>query len=222
MTDPRPPAGGAAGPPPTPPGSTPPSEHREIDFEIQFRTLVILAVGIVALALVSGLGVYALYQQMVRAQEAAEAPPPPMLPPREPLAPLGPELRPDLRAMLQDLRRQEEETLTTHGWVDAEAGLVRIPIDSAIDLLVEQGLPEGTLQEPSLPGALYLGEAGSPPPAADPLRPPESRVEPEVEVPEPEVAPEPPPGEAPQESALGETVEPVREDDEGPAPEGGR
>src|SRR5262245_15183948 len=43
----------------------------------------------------------------------------------------------DLRA----IREAEETTLTTYGWVDQQKGVVRIPIDRAIDLLAARGLP---------------------------------------------------------------------------------
>ncbi len=40
----------------------------------------------------------------------------------------------------QDLAR-EEDTLYSYGWVDEKAGAVHIPIDRAMDLLVQRGLP---------------------------------------------------------------------------------
>ena len=35
----------------------------------------------------------------------------------------------------------QDETLASYDWVDQKAGIVRIPIDRAIDLVVERGLP---------------------------------------------------------------------------------
>jgi hypothetical protein len=35
----------------------------------------------------------------------------------------------------------ERDRLSSYGWVDREAGIVRIPIDRAMDLLAERGLP---------------------------------------------------------------------------------
>jgi hypothetical protein len=40
-----------------------------------------------------------------------------------------------------EMRRAEDTRLQTYGWVDRSAGLVRIPIDQASQLLLEQGLP---------------------------------------------------------------------------------
>lgn len=44
-------------------------------------------------------------------------------------------------ANLQKLRAQELEALTTYGWVDQNAGTVRVPIEVAKDLVLSQGLP---------------------------------------------------------------------------------
>lgn len=42
---------------------------------------------------------------------------------------------------LQDLHTQEDELLHTTGWVDQNTGVIHIPIERAIDLLLQRGLP---------------------------------------------------------------------------------
>lgn len=42
---------------------------------------------------------------------------------------------------LQEMRRAENARLQSYGWVDRAAGMVRLPIDRAMALVVEQGLP---------------------------------------------------------------------------------
>ena len=42
---------------------------------------------------------------------------------------------------LQHIRAAEEQLLASYGWVDRQKGVVRIPIDRAIDLLAQRGLP---------------------------------------------------------------------------------
>jgi hypothetical protein len=39
------------------------------------------------------------------------------------------------------LRREEDAILTTYGWVDRQAGVVRIPIDVAMKQVLEEGFP---------------------------------------------------------------------------------
>jgi hypothetical protein len=60
---------------------------------------------------------------------------------RQDRVPPEPRLQTDPRQDLADLRAKENETLTTYGWVDKNAGVVRIPIDEAVKLTLERGLP---------------------------------------------------------------------------------
>jgi len=39
---------------------------------------------------------------------------------------------------------QQKAVLNSYGWVDQKAGVVRIPIDRAMDLLLQKGLPVRT------------------------------------------------------------------------------
>jgi hypothetical protein len=52
-----------------------------------------------------------------------------------------PLLEKDEHTKIDDLRSKEEQTLYSYGWVDEKAGTVRIPIDRAMELLVQRGLP---------------------------------------------------------------------------------
>jgi hypothetical protein len=55
--------------------------------------------------------------------------------------PPEPRLQTNPREDLQELRTKEDELLKSYGWVDKNAGVVRIPIDDAIKLTLERGLP---------------------------------------------------------------------------------
>jgi hypothetical protein len=57
----------------------------------------------------------------------------------------GPRLQLDPPQQKIDMKATEDHVLTTYDWVDREQGLVRIPIDRAIAILVKQGrLPQKT------------------------------------------------------------------------------
>jgi hypothetical protein len=45
------------------------------------------------------------------------------------------------RANLAELRAAENQALETYGWVDKERGVVRIPIERAMEIIAERGLP---------------------------------------------------------------------------------
>jgi hypothetical protein len=42
---------------------------------------------------------------------------------------------------INDFRYQQDETLASYGWVDQNGGVVRIPIDQAMRLIAQRGLP---------------------------------------------------------------------------------
>lgn len=52
-----------------------------------------------------------------------------------------PLLETDERNELNDFRTQEANQLNSYGWVDQKAGTVRIPIERAMQLLAQRGLP---------------------------------------------------------------------------------
>jgi hypothetical protein len=65
----------------------------------------------------------------------------------------------DERGQLNDIRIKEEQTLQSYDYIDKNAGTVRIPIDRAMDLIAQRGLPvqKATAEAPvAAPG----GDAG--------------------------------------------------------------
>ena len=55
--------------------------------------------------------------------------------------PPEPRLQTNPRADLRALRTHEDELLNNYGWVDKQAGVVRIPIEAAIRMTAQRGLP---------------------------------------------------------------------------------
>jgi hypothetical protein len=52
-----------------------------------------------------------------------------------------PRLERNERIEINDFRLKEEQTLNSYGWVDQKAGVVRVPIERAMQLVAERGLP---------------------------------------------------------------------------------
>jgi hypothetical protein len=48
---------------------------------------------------------------------------------------------------LETFRAREDQQLQTYGWVDRKAGIVRIPINEAMDLVARRGLPTRSAAE---------------------------------------------------------------------------
>jgi hypothetical protein len=65
------------------------------------------------------------------------------------LKPLGRFPKPNLQIDDDHMQRtilydQQNEKLTSYGWIDRSNGIVRIPIDRAMDLILQRGLPART------------------------------------------------------------------------------
>src|SRR5581483_882040 len=50
----------------------------------------------------------------------------------------------DDHAQMASLLAAQNEKLNSYGWIDRSNGIVRIPIDRAMDLILERGLPTRT------------------------------------------------------------------------------
>jgi len=55
--------------------------------------------------------------------------------------PPEPRLQEQPKIELKDLRADEDAILGSYGWIDPNKGIVRIPIDQAIDIVAQKGLP---------------------------------------------------------------------------------
>lgn len=114
--------------------------HRETS-DVQFGGVVGFAIVLVVTLIVIHAGIWFFYSYLRR--EAARP-----VQAEYPLAatamrrlPPEPRLQTDPRDDLASLRGREDRILTSYGWVDRNTGVVRIPIDQAMKLTVERGLP---------------------------------------------------------------------------------
>ena len=60
---------------------------------------------------------------------------------RQDRLPPGPRLQTNPREDLRELRAAEDAVLNSYGWLDKDNGIVRIPIDRAMESTVQRGLP---------------------------------------------------------------------------------
>src|SRR5262245_3271502 len=109
-------------------GGTAAHEKSDVDPKwVAIYGFAILAV----LGIAAQLGSYALYRYFdvkeTKPQASGPAEPPP--PPRLQQYPVQD---------LENLRSREREALDHYGWVDRDQGIVRIPVDRAIDLIAQK------------------------------------------------------------------------------------
>jgi len=69
-----------------------------------------------------------------------------------------PRLESNERTEINAFRLQEEQKLNSYGWVDQNAGVMRIPIDRAMQLVAQRGLPTRPQAGTSPPSAVQTAE----------------------------------------------------------------
>lgn len=128
------------------------------DSEVSIGRLFAFAGGVVGLVVLGVIGSAAVFHFFVRHQ--------PLGPPASPFedvrpVPPEPRLQTDAPLDLKRYRQDQENILNTYGWVDAHAGVVRIPVERAMDVLLEKGYPvRGSV--PANPGTTKTQQAGKP------------------------------------------------------------
>jgi len=68
-----------------------------------------------------------------------------------------PRLEENERGELRDVRLHEEEQLNSYGWVDEKAGVAHIPIERAMELVAQRGLPVHPQAGVTPPSPVNLG-----------------------------------------------------------------
>jgi hypothetical protein len=63
---------------------------------------------------------------------------------------------------MKEYRAREDASLKSYGWVDRKAGIAQIPMDEAMKLLAEKGLPRVKAPEPPKPAAESKPAASEP------------------------------------------------------------
>jgi hypothetical protein len=125
--------------------SNPEVHHEESDVDI--RAIVGFGAGLIVVAMLIHLMTYVLFRYFDSREARRVTPQYPLAVAQESRLPPEPRLQTNPRRDLADLRAKEDETLNSYGWVDKNAGVVRIPIDEAIKLTLQRGLPARTEQK---------------------------------------------------------------------------
>jgi hypothetical protein len=137
--------------------------HPSFDTEIDSRAIgmfgVYLTVGVVVVAIL----MWALFRDFKMREEAADLPGSPLADHSRPHLPPEPRLQTTPELDLQAYLAAERQRVAGYGWVDEKAGLVHVPVDRAIDLVLERGFPAPSATQPEgaaqqvTPGAAATG-----------------------------------------------------------------
>ncbi|MGB3564884.1 MAG: hypothetical protein WBH85_05050 [Thermoanaerobaculia bacterium] len=135
------------------------------DQDLNLKGILLFTLGLVLLMVVATAAMYFVTVGVRDRDRARDSPPTPILqeaveegirlePPAPRLQPQPGEstglvdrgISPDWETAPDvEMRRflaEEEQELNSYGWIDARNGIARVPVDRAMEMLVEQGLPE--------------------------------------------------------------------------------
>lgn len=111
--------------------------HEKTDVDI--GPLLKFAVGLTLLTVVSALLMAWLFSAFSESAKQADLPASPLAALRQP--PPMPRLQVAPSVDMRALRAEEDAALHSYAWIVRESGLVRIPIERAMELTLQRGLP---------------------------------------------------------------------------------
>jgi hypothetical protein len=114
--------------------ASPGYETRDANVRGVFNFLVFLT----GLLVVTAVLCWGLFRYFSRG-DAGPVPPSPFADTRQ--LPLGPELQVNPREDWLKYHERQEQSLETYEWENRGAGIVRVPIERAMELLLQKGLP---------------------------------------------------------------------------------
>jgi hypothetical protein len=120
--------------------SPPPADVGYETTDVNPKTLLAWVAGLACMILLSIIAAWVLFDVLAGYARRAD----PVISPLAPLekaVPPEPKLIVDEPHDLASVRRQEQEVLDGYGWVDKAGGVIRIPVERAMDLVAKEGLP---------------------------------------------------------------------------------
>jgi len=118
--------------------------------DLSSRTALYFLAGLVLVGIVVYLIVFGMYRFLDSYATAHQPPMSPMVTPQADTRAVTPEnaetfpqprLEENERTQLRSFIEDQDRKLATYDWVDKDRGTVRIPIDRAMELIVQRGLP---------------------------------------------------------------------------------
>jgi len=107
-------------------------ETKEVSVPFVFVSLSALIIGAFLVSLLS-VGIFQFFKNTYHPDEAAKA--------SRQVIPPAPRIDPHPAEELRSIRAREDHILNTYAVIDQKQGTVRVPIDRAIDMLAQKGLP---------------------------------------------------------------------------------
>jgi hypothetical protein len=108
---------------------------------VSSRAVVRFVLGLASILIVVHFLIWGVFQLLKQDAKSEDRPLPPGVSKQFARLPPAPRLEDRPLAPRAQLNARENRILGTYGWVDKKAGTVRIPIERAMDLITNRGLP---------------------------------------------------------------------------------
>jgi len=125
--------------------------------------LAVVTIGLAGL-------MYVLFRIMATREDAAQKPIAPAVAASLQRTPPEPRLEALPLVPRQKLRAEEDAILTSYAWVDKPGGFVRIPVERAMEIVVERGLPPSKPMAANIPMPMPMPGAAPAPAPPEPKR----------------------------------------------------
>jgi len=109
--------------------------------DVSTRPIVGSVLGLAVFTLVFTFIGHLVYYGLAAREQAASPPVSPLAEKYAAKEPPLPRLQIDPKLDLDVLRAAEHKTLSSYAWVDKDAGIVQVPIERAMEMLLAKGLP---------------------------------------------------------------------------------
>lgn len=125
---------------PIEPENNPAVAHEHTDADA--RAITQFGIALTFFLIVSQLLLWWLFSSFSEREQKLSPPVPAIVKMQAPREPPEPRLQPNPQLDMKKMLQEENQILTQYGSVDPDRGIVRIPVERAIDIAAQQGLPQ--------------------------------------------------------------------------------
>jgi len=121
-----------------------PGDNAQVSYErrdVDIVQITGFGIGLLIAFMVSVVAMWGLFEYFKVREDKVNPPNPPAMMSEKQMMPPKPQLQPDPPQELKAMRQNEDMLLTSYGWMDQSKGIVHIPIEAAIDIVAQKGLP---------------------------------------------------------------------------------
>ncbi|HXI03463.1 MAG TPA: hypothetical protein VNI57_09840 [Candidatus Saccharimonadales bacterium] len=125
------------------PGAPGKGPHAHETRDVNVRLVAYAGSGLILVVILAAIAMLWLFDFFSERTDREQVPPPPIARSAR-QEPPQPRLQTNPRKDLADMRAEEDAVLDSYGWVDEKAGIARVPIERAVEMVAEHGVPPRT------------------------------------------------------------------------------